>query len=138
MTEEWMAKLQNVARGEQSILQTAMTQLKTLKKDISRLQISADQLDKRISRAIERLEQGMQELLEMQNDPVVLVRNYGDPDVYHSSESPCGWVTRRSKYKAVLWGDARAAGLEPCSACGLLADADAHRARPKQDERKAG
>jgi hypothetical protein len=44
MSEQWMAKLQDIACGEESILQISMRKLTRPKDDISRLQATADQL----------------------------------------------------------------------------------------------
>ena len=62
-------------------------------------------------------------LKRMRHDPAVLVRVIG-PNVtrYHDADEPCGWVRDPDRYERWLWGEAKAAGYEPCTSCGFRAD----------------
>jgi hypothetical protein len=64
-------------------------------------------------------------VLDERDDPVVLVRGYGDPGHYHSAERPCGWARRNlDRYSSYLLGDVVRRGLQPCKACGERAEFD--------------
>jgi hypothetical protein len=57
-------------------------------------------------------------LLAAWDDPVVLVRGYGMPWIFHSKDAPCGRVQNPENFLDTLLSEAKAMKLKPCSACG--------------------
>jgi len=60
-------------------------------------------------------------LKEWRQDPTVLVRTTPGAavEIFHDADEPCGRARNRTHFEELLLGEARARGLEPCSACGV-------------------
>jgi hypothetical protein len=93
-----------------------------IQKNLENLQSNLKALGEERGAEIESFNRKINEVISMQNDPVVYVRNYGDTNlyVYHGSLENCGWVNPR-RVRKMLLGQAKAAGLHPCVSCGHLA-----------------
>lgn len=135
MGDEWLERLRGLVDQEQMPIRLALINVGQAKGELESAMKKLDVIEKRLKGRQKKLQTGMAELMEMRNDPIVLVRNYGARrNIYHSADHPCGWVGDRHGYDRVLWGAARAEGKHPCTACGYRADHAAKKARPKPDE----
>lgn len=89
-------------------------QAKSLARDIERVLAAQN------TKAEESAER-LKKLLVMQDDPAVLVRNYGaNVTVYHDASGACGWVGFPGGFSKILLTEANERGLRPCSSCGYL------------------
>lgn len=135
MGDEWLERLRRVTDRDRWVTDWAFRDLAAAQGELAAATKKLHTIEKRLRDREERLRSGLADLMEMRNDPIVLVRNYGAyRDVYHSADHPCGHVGHHRGYDRVLWGVARAEGKRPCTACGYRADSDAQRVRPKSDE----
>lgn len=137
MTDAWLGRLLGLARqlevddwALRHDVEEIKSQLVFARSALERAERKVEAQEKRVRAREQRIAEALQGLVEMRDDPLVLVRNYGvENRRYHSADSPCGWVGNRSGYNTLLWGEAQAKGYGPCSSCGYRVKYVAERAR---------
>lgn len=121
MSKTWEARLAGWMRTEQQRQAQAMREGANLREQVKALATNIDRLvtaqAKRSGESTERL----RKLMAMQDDPVVLVRNYGGSvRVYHENSGECGWIGFAGGFDRILLTEAIDRGLRACSSCGYL------------------
>lgn len=117
-------RLLRLVSDHKAQLSSLEIQIRGANNSLSNAQATLERVETHRSQALSRFTAGVEALIGMANDPVVLVRNYGVGQVYHSARRPCGKANRRYAME-MPWGEAKAQGYEACSFCGWYADRDA-------------
>lgn len=119
-SEVWVGRVKERLDGEQAYLSRILGHLATVRARIQELDQVVGVLERQVRDHADRERDQIRRLEGMKDDPVVLIRNYGSPDRYHSSVRPCGWATNRANYRAILLSEAATLDIKPCSSCGRL------------------
>ncbi|MGH9052723.1 MAG: hypothetical protein ACRDWX_06890 [Acidimicrobiia bacterium] len=106
MTVVYTKRLEVLARRQQADLRLLEAHIQVTHR---KLDETIERLEKAeaLAQALrEKRKEEMGQLELMREDPVVLVRSYGDPPVYHSPKKTCGWVREPDLYDRLLLGEA--------------------------------
>jgi hypothetical protein len=120
-TEHWVSQVKALMERHDSTLASLGGRIRGLRvATVESLPARLKSLEEEMEKMDSRFANERQQLLGMQNDPLVLVRSYGPyVSTYHSERAPCGRVRDRRNFEAMLLGRAKARNLYPCTACGF-------------------
>jgi len=121
MSETWEARLAAWQRTEQQRQAQATREGAALREQAKALAKEVDRVLATQGKRAEESGDRLAKILAMQDDPVVLVRNYGsNVRVYHEISGQCGWVGFKGGFSKILLTEANDRGLRPCTSCGYL------------------
>lgn len=118
MTEEWADRLLALLEDPDLSPRAVHKQFEDAKSALAIAHEKVEKLERLLVARAERNAATVGRLMTMRDDPVVLVRAYGSPQVYHSFTTPCGWVAEADSYDRLLLQEALERRLQPCHSCG--------------------
>ncbi len=118
MSHEWANRLLALLADPELTPGALRRQFEDAKSALAVAQEKVEKLERLLVARAERNASSVEHLMSMREDPVVLVRPYGSPRVFHSVAAPCGWAAEAESYDRLLLGEAIERGLQPCRSCG--------------------
>lgn len=135
VSEEWANKATRQLRSQRAGISKMRDRTTRQIQKVEAALEGLRELEAGLSDRVRRYGDALANLDLMREDPAVLVRSTGTGSyAYHSAQNPCGWVRDQSHYESMLWGEARAQGMQPCSSCGYRADRLAHQSARRQTQ----
>jgi hypothetical protein len=120
--QELMERLRDVLRDDARVrldIDFARRELEQARSAVNGALALLDRIEVAVGEQAAARTGAIEAVLDERDDPVVLVRGYGDAGHYHSALRPCGWAGRnQDRYRSLLLGEALRRGLQKCKACG--------------------